>query len=268
MKKHCVLIQAHKEIDYFIRFAEINKHVKFYVHIDNKSDCQSYQPYENVFFVQDNIDVNWGGWSQVQATLQLIELALQNEENYYFHFCSGEDVILQEFSDIQEDWHMNFCDAIMLESEYSSRHQYRRNFSFIHADTRWQRSITGKVLTKIYQYYNTIIPNQQNALYGSSWFSMNRQHAEIINKTSSQYEQSFKKNLCPDEHFFQYLAHNNNLNVANMNKRFIIFDKSYHNGNSPLYLNHQQIIEAKEKGFWFARKVDRSMALAFLKNHH
>lgn len=263
--KHCVLIQAHKDASYFLEFARLNEQVNFYIHIDKKSTYIPISLYKNVFIVKNPINVNWGGWSQVQATLLLINLALQNQDNNYFHLCSGEDVILQEFSDIQEDWHTNFCDAIMLESEYCSRHQYRRTFNFIHADTCWQRSITGKVLTKIYQYYNTIIPNQQNALYGSSWFSMNRQHAEIINKTSSQYEQSFKKNLCPDEHFFQFLAYDNDCKVANTNKRFIVFDKKHNNGNSPLYLNYQQIVEAKENGSWFARKVDKKTALEFLQ---
>ena len=266
--KHCILIQAHKDISYFLEFARLNEQVNIYVHIDKKSNYVPAITHKNVFIIKNPINVYWGGWSQVKATLLLIEFALQNEENYYFHFCSGEDVILQKFSYIEADWRHNFHHSVMLESEYSYKHQYRNRFNYIHANTKLQRSILGKILTQLYKKLNEVIPSDENTLYGSSWFSLKRDHAEMFNSVSPSYKSLFKKKLCPDEHFFQLLAKDSNIKIANDNKRFIVFDKKYKNGNNPYYLNNEDLLSAKECGFWFARKVDKNIALQFLKGSY
>lgn len=268
MKKHCILIQAHKDISYFLEFARLNEQVNIYIHIDKKSSYIPTTTHKNVFIIKNPINIYWGGWSQVEATLLLIKTALKNEDNKYFHFCSGEDIILQDFSYIESDWNHGFHHSAMLESEHSSKHQYRIRFDYIHADTNWQRSVFGKVLTKISQSLNKIVPSSKKSLYGSSWFSLKRNHAEILDSNSPAYKLFFRKKLCPDEHFFQFLAEDNNIKIANNNKRFVVFDKKYNNGNNPRYLDSDDVLYAKECGFWFARKVDKNIALRFLKNNY
>ena len=266
--KHCILIQAHKDIDYFLEFAHMNKQINFYVHIDKKSDSDSISFQKNVFFVKNPVKVRWGGWSQVEATLLLIDLALQNEENGYFHLCSGEDVVLQDFNKIEYEWQNKFIHSAMIESSYSKKHQYRTRYNQVHADTDWQRSVLGKLLTKLYKYLNSIVPNINYPLYGSQWFSLTRKDALVLNSVSIRYKKLFKKKLCPDEHFFQFLADNNDVKVANDNRRHIVFNEKYNNGNSPQYLEIESLLSARDAGFWFARKVKQDVALGFLYNYY
>jgi len=268
MMKHCILIQAHKDIDYFLEFARLNEQINFYVHMDKKSNFSSTTSQKNIFFVENSINVNWGGWSQVEATLLLFELALQNEENYYFHLCSGEDVILQSFSEIEYQWQNKFINSAMMEASYSAAHQYRMRYNQIHADTEWQRNLLGKALTKLYKYMNILTPSSHYPLYGSQWFSVARNQALLITSASVEYKDFFKKKLCPDEHFFQLLTLEKNIPISNNNRRFIVFKEQYNNGNSPLYLSIESLLSARESKFWFARKVKKDIALNFLHNHY
>lgn len=265
--KHCILIQAHKDIEYFLEFARLNEKVNFYVHMDKKSNFHLNTLHKNVFFVKNSINVYWGGWSQVEATLLLIDLALQNEENCYFHLCSGEDVVLQNFNQIEYEWQNKFTHAAMIEASYSKDHQYRTRYNQIHADTKWQRSLSGKLLTKLYKYLNILIPSSNYQLYGSQWFSITRSQALLINNVSIEHKDFFKKKLCPDEHFFQFISNEKNIPIANCNKRFIVFKEEHNNGNSPLYLNNEDLLSASKFGFWFARKVRKDVALSFLHNY-
>jgi len=266
--KHCVLIQAHKDIDYFLEFARLNGNTNFYVHMDKKSKFNLTISHKNVFIVENSINVRWGGWTQVEATLLLFELALQDKENYYFHLCSGEDVILRSFSKIEYEWQKKFTHSAMIESSYSVAHQYRTRYDQIHADTDWQRSLSGKLLTRLYKYLNILIPSSDYPLYGSQWFSVTRNQALLINKASKKHKDFFRKKLCPDEHFFQLILNEKSIPIANCNRRFIVFEKEYKNGNSPLYLNDEDLLSASEVGFWFARKVEKDIALNFLYNHY
>lgn len=266
--KHCILIQAHKDIDYFLEFAHLNEQTNFYIHMDKKSNFNLTTSQKNVFFVKNSINVYWGGWSQVEATLLLIDLALQNEENYYFHLCSGEDVVLQKFNKIEYEWQNKFTHAAMIESSYSKKHQYRTRYNQPQANKNWQISLAGKLVTRLYKYLNTVVPNSDYPLYGSQWFSITRNDALIIDSMSKQHKSLFEKKLCPDEHFFQFLVNKSDIRVANNNRRIIIFDEKHNNGNNPLYLDSKDLLSAKEAGFWFARKVNRDVALNFLHNHY
>ena len=79
--KHCLLIQAHKDVGYFLEFARLNEQANVYIHIDKKSTDIPTPVYKNVFIVKNPINVYWGGWSQVEATLLLSKTALLNKEN-------------------------------------------------------------------------------------------------------------------------------------------------------------------------------------------
>ncbi|MFW2176552.1 MULTISPECIES: beta-1,6-N-acetylglucosaminyltransferase [unclassified Moraxella] len=275
MKKHAVLIQTHKPIDYFIELAKRTPNVNFYVHFDKKCDDSLLTQYENlanIVIINHRIDVKWGGFSQVKATLALFDTAFANTDNQFFHLISGEDVVLQDFDTIEQNWKMQFNFAMMLTCELAPRYGYRFRSDTLHADTDWQRQFIGKVLTKGYQGLAKLSPYQQSVYFGSQWFSVTREDWAKILPFVDEYRQFFERKLVPDEHFFQTIIKEKlgqekaDLTVANDNKRFIIFDKAVNNGNSPLYLDLPKLQQAKNDGFWFARKVDKAVAMGWLEN--
>lgn len=270
MKKHALLIQAHQDISYFIKLAKIQPNVNFYVHMDAKSnyfpDAETAQ-LANVFLLKDRITVRWGGFSQIEATLKLFEIAFANKENAYFHLLSGEDVVLQPFEVIEKQWQQRFDFQAMMTCEMAPEYAYRFIMDSPHADSNWQRQLTGKIITKLQQGVAKIKPYHSPIYFGSQWFSVTRADWEKIVSFTDEYSDFFRHKLVPDEHFFQTLITGkltNQIRLSNDNRRQIIFDKNVNNGNSPIYLDLSKLERAKFDGYWFARKVKKDVALTWL----
>lgn len=290
MKKHAVLVQAHQDISYFIKLAKIQPNVNFYVHMDAKSDYfldPETAQLANVVLLSDRISVRWGGFSQIEASLKLFETAFANEDNAYFHLLSGEDVVLQPFEVIEKQWQQWFDFQTMMTCEIAPQYAYRFIMDSPHADSNWQRQLTGKIITKLQQGVAKVKPYHSPIYFGSQWFSVTREDWEKIVPFTDEYSDFFRHKLVPDEHFFQTLIcekltqqnqteqeHSqqqqsqknsaNQLRVSNNNKRLIVFDKAINNGNSPIYLDLLKLERAKFDGYWFARKVKKDVALTWL----
>lgn len=290
MKKHALLIQAHQDISYFIKLAKSQPNVNFYIHMDAKSDyfpdAETAQ-LANVFLLKDRITVRWGGFSQIEATLKLFETAFAHEDNAYFHLLSGEDVVLQPFEVIEKQWQQRFGFQAMMTCERAPQYAYRFIMDSPHADSNWQRQLTGKIITKLQQGVAKVKPYHSPIYFGSQWFSVTRADWEKIVPFTDEYSDFFRHKLVPDEHFFQTLIceklnqqnqieqehsqqqHSqknsaNQLRLSNNNKRLIVFDKAINNGNSPIYLDLLKLERAKFDGYWFARKVKKDVALTLL----
>ncbi|ELA08390.1 hypothetical protein MOMA_07511 [Moraxella macacae 0408225] len=271
-QKHALLVQAHKNVDYFIRLADYEKNLNIYVHLDKKSDeftrLKSQNLPTNFYLIEERISVFWGGFSQILATLTLFDKAMSLPENQFFHLVSGEDVLLQPIEMIEKNWQAIYNFAPMITCKQNQSYNYRFLCNAIHADTDWQRQIVGKILTKMQQLFAKIyllVVNPKPVYFGSQWFSITRSDWQKILPFLHKYEQFFVKKLVPDEHFFQtLLRQETQISLSNINKRYIIFDKKINNANSPIYLNFAQLQQAKQQGNWFARKVNQDVATAWL----
>ncbi len=270
MKKHALLIQAHQDISYFIKLAKIQPNVNFYVHVDAKSDyfpdAETAQ-LANVVLLSDRVSVRWGGFSQIEATLKLFETAFANEDNAYFHLLSGEDVVLQPFEVIEKQWQQRFDFQAMMTCERAPQYAYRFIMDSPHADSNWQRQLTGKIITKLQQGVAKVKTYHSPIYFGSQWFSVTRADWEKIVPFTDEYSDFFRHKVVPDEHFFQTLIAEkltNQICLSNDNRRQIIFDKNVNNGNSPIYLDLLKLERAKFDGYWFARKVKKDVALTWL----
>ena len=270
MKKHALLIQAHQDISYFIKLAKIQPNVNFYVHMDAKSrdfPKTDLENLANVILLSDRVSVRWGGFSQIEATLKLFETAFSNDDNAYFHLLSGEDVVLQPFEVIEKQWQQRFDFQAMMTCEMAPQYAYRFIMDSPHADSNWQRQLTGKIITKLQQGVAKIKPYHSPIYFGSQWFSVTRADWEKIVPFTDEYSDFFRHKLVPDEHFFQTLITEkltNQIRLSNDNRRQIIFDKNVNNGNSPIYLDLSKLERAKFDGYWFARKVKKDVALTWL----
>lgn len=268
MKRIAILILAHKPIPYIELIAKNNPELFFYVHIDKKSDFDFLsKENKNLTYIDHRVDVKWGGFSQVQATLNLFKTALQDSKAEFFHFISGEDVFLYSNQTLIKNLSWD-NDQIYMQMVLSRDHQYRVRFMAFHAEKKWQRNFFGKVFTFFLKILNKVIPTKKKIWFGSSWFSIRREEIErIIENISCEDIKYFQKRLNPDEHFFQYMVQKAGLLSkisADGNKRFIVFDKNYHNGNNPLYQNADVLMSvSKEEKYFFARKVDFKSQILF-----
>lgn len=261
-----ILILAHKRIDYFLNLAKNNPDIFFYIHFDRKSKL-AYEnlSLKNIFFITQRFDIKWGGFSQVNATLELFRIALKNPEVEFLHLVSGEDIVLSKDRDLLSNlkWDSN---EIFMELLNSKRHRFRVRFFAPHVEKKWQRKIAGKALTFGLKILDKILYTNKFFWFGSNWFSIRRSELEIIlSNLSIDDINFFKKRLNPDEHFFQYLVVKSNLThqiSSSGNKRLIVFDKNYNNGNNPIYLS-ADVLECNfsRKKYFFSRKVNADLQI-------
>ncbi|NNP75074.1 glycogen branching protein [Acinetobacter sp. Ac_3412] len=260
MNKVAILILAHKPIKYFEALAKENKSVNFFVHMDKKTNFEN-SYIENLVFLNDDlrVDVRWGGFSQVQATLNLFSFVIENTECDYIHLVSGEDILLSSNNNIYDSLTWQSSD-IFMELNNSLSHRFRVRFFAPHVETTWQRKPFGKLLTFALKILDRILFTNKKFWFGSNWFSIRRNELKILLESISQKDINlFQHRLNPDEHFFQHLVVKSGLQhlvSADKNKRYIIFDKKYNNGNNPLYFDAENLLILKNaRDFFFARKV-------------
>lgn len=271
--KSAVLILCHSPIPYVAKLASYERDVNFYIHVDSKIDIEKIKQdfsteTNNVYWIENRINIQWGGFSIIQAILTLISMALENNENKYFHLISGNCVFLVDIPIIAERMSTYPREAIFLELASSVRRRYRIRFNVPHADTKYQRALLGRFLTKFYQLMDKLIsPNTEiikKAPFGNMWFSANiegmKKLLAIVTEETKNY---FRHKLVPDEHFFQYLIIKNNLeNYIYNNKRYIYFIGS---ANHPENLYLEDLIDIDSSEYWIARKVNKDVALNYLK---
>lgn len=260
-----ILVVAHKSIDYFIKLAKIHSNIDFFIHLDSKLDKQIVFKYDNLFILDKRIDVRWGDFTQIEAMLLLLERASQCSQAQFFHLISGEDVILCKDNVMEQHLSWN-NDEIFMELKESKKHDYRR-FNAWHAGTIWQRKWLGKISTLALKILNQCV-KKTPFWFGSQWFSIGRENLlQLLEAITPEDLDFFRKKLVPDEHFFQYMLVKIGLQhkiSPVMNQRFIHFDKRYKNGNSPIYLNLQKLMDISEQNqYFFARKCHLETQINF-----
>lgn len=85
--------------------------VEFFLHVDQKSDIEADITHRNdIHFVKESIDVQWGHYSQIECILKCFALIKQHGKFSYIHIISGQDmplasneVILDFFKENQGD---------------------------------------------------------------------------------------------------------------------------------------------------------------------
>ncbi|MDK4680979.1 beta-1,6-N-acetylglucosaminyltransferase [Kingella negevensis] len=262
------LILCHRAPTHILTLAQRHPTEQYYIHYDAKAPLiklDSLKNQLNIHIVRNRIDVNWGGFSMIEATLVLIQAALANKNNRHFHLMSGDCVPLKTPEQLAQICQMQPENTVWLHSKNTPHLRYRTRFNAPHADTKWQRKLIGKILTRSLKIADKLIPSSETCLSGSQWFSANRAALQILfNESLGDPTAFFEKKLVPDEHFFQHIVAQNSgsLNHINDNHRFIRFAE---NANHPDALTLDDLWAAQRQDFWFARKVSPENIERFLQ---
>ncbi len=279
IKKTAVIILTHKNVSYIEHLCKTYKQVNFYVHMDLKKDVLYKQlkekevSIENLFLVSERYKVNWGGNSQVRATLAALNEAFLQEENFYFHLISSECLPLKNFDEMVNEWELSYQNKILMEYVPNGKQCWRLKRVAPHADTLFQRKIVGKLLTKAVKFVPFIFPKtmikKDERVYGSNWMSLQRFDLKnILHYCDKKNISEFEGVLCSDEHFFQVMIKRSGLEsqVINNNLRYVHWLTSKTNPN---YLSLGEIENiSKTKKYWFARKVRQEISIKYLNEHY
>ncbi|GHV09035.1 hypothetical protein FACS1894160_4300 [Bacteroidia bacterium] len=114
--KHAYLLLTHKNPTQLVQLISALQAENSYlfIHVDGKStkvynalQCLIELP-RNVFICEERKNVSWGGFSQVEATMQLINMLVNSNINPdYVHLISGQDFPLKSASEIDNFFAQN-----------------------------------------------------------------------------------------------------------------------------------------------------------------
>lgn len=207
MNKICFLIAAHKNYNQTMRLINhLKKDFDLYVHIDKKSALKI-DSFDNVK-IYKKFKVHHGGFSQIIATLFLMEEAIKNDYDRYI-FISAQDVPLKNNFEIKNFFENNDKEYLSYQNIKDNEGLYNEMSFRLNAYNLgfWYRKLLSR---KIRETISNIpfIKRQtpENIYYGSSWWNLTKNAVSYILKfvkENQNYLERFKYTWGSDEFFFQ-----------------------------------------------------------------
>lgn len=275
MYKQAYLIIAHRYDETFktlLRMLDSEEN-DIFIHMDIKNkqfrqeECKELIQHGKIFFTE-RTNVSWGGYSQINSELLLLEAAvMQNHYNYY-HLLSGQDLPIKSAEYIKKFFIKNqgkefvcFDKEIF---ECYDRVQYCYPFQeMIGRDRKCFWGRLAAVLT-IFQKIFRIRRNQSIVFQkGANWFSITDDLARYVIQQKKWIEAVFSNTICCDEVFlqtiiinsrfkekiYQFAEKNNNTEEASM--RMVDWKRG-----GPYVFQRGDYQELTQSQMLFARKFD------------
>ena len=274
------LLLVHKnpdQVNAFLKQIARDGRADVYVHVDKKSPeavLEGIAGGPNVHVLSERIEVTWGDFSMIDATLLLLRKMRGSGRSYDF-VClnSGQDLLVKD--GLAEHLARNrgaiFMDPGRIEPGDPRSSSWR---------IRWPRVTRNRFdsplhpfrllragLGRLYSWGVNLCPNPR-ALpdhhvfhRGSQWFCLPGEAAgymlDYLDRNPACYE-VFKEALVPDMSFFHTLIMNSPYaeRVAGEILTYLNFGKSYKDNNHAVVLTMKDVPDIEKSGKYFARKFD------------
>lgn len=228
----------------------------FFVHIDEKSDFRKFSSIaeDQVFFSQRRIPVHWGEFSQIEATMLLLDEALFSSDYDYFVFLQGSTYPLRSGTYIQRFLEQNrgleFMNAVKMPAP--GYPLFKINTRRYPSDKPLRR-FALRALAKLglaQRDYRKYLPGIE-AYAGHACWALTRDACTYIRRFAASnvhFVEYFRNTFAPDESFFHTIIGNSPFR-ANLRKNLVYADWSASKGDHPSLLNdkHLRFFEAREK---------------------
>lgn len=224
MKKIAYLILAHADPKHFEKLVNaINYNARFFIHLDAKSDIKKFEQLSlpgDLVFIKDRVRVSWGSISMVDATLNLMQEALNSGEDFtHLVLLSGADYPMQSNPVIYDTFARNpqheFIKYIDMRQSAHYIKQIKQKWfkeQLFHTSNKFLRNCdkTIRQLANKLQLHNrwdnAVVP-----YFGSQWWAFTPGCANYILKyvkDQPEYYNNNKHSFSPDEHFFHTVVGN------------------------------------------------------------
>lgn len=248
--------------------------IYFYIHVDKKSgiDRETITG-KNVYVLSkdSSVDIQWGGFGMIEATLRLIETISQAALKFdYIWLMSGQDWPLHSANEIIEYVEQHGGEdfiEILPSNEAFERGYFKRNELYY---PNWMVSnelhikiikhlfwlVTGgKKATRLFKRKSRI----EKFYYGSQWWLLSSKTVNCMMSflhNNEWFIDYFKNSLVPDESFFQTLY--GMITSVSGAKPAVCFVNWKSNQNSPEVITSDDINKIKEikSNYLVARKFD------------
>lgn len=280
-----IIILAHKDISQVIRLsALLSQRFKIYIHLDKKvvlssTDKQQLNSLKVNYF--SLVNVNWGAWSIVQATILSMEKVLKNQNIEYIHVISGQDWPLQnlqkiyDFYDHNSHLYMEYAPAQGLKKSGEPIINWQKYY--FDYDKIKRKTFYGKVYHRLSMLIQAMMRVNKFKKYhfkgtiftGSQWVDLPRDAVQYLIDYVHQHTaimQIFKTGFCSDEFWMQTILLNASQfekRLVNNNYRFIKWKKQH--DSYPAILDDSDYEEIKKSNAFFGRKFDFKYSKSLIK---
>ena len=222
MKKQAICIQCHNKPEQINLIIDTFPKEKFdfYIHIDSKANILEKIKRANNVVLTNKINVEWGKFSQVEATLEMFKL-IESECYSYVHLISGNDFMAKSPEDIY-----NFFDSSNKQYIQSEKLPLKGSWSKGGLDRyqiyypQWFIARPNKIFRRMLRvayrevvlrtgWFKRKIYPVENFYGGSQWFSITGSCLGWMMsylENNPEYIEFFSNALCSDEMFFQTLV--------------------------------------------------------------
>jgi hypothetical protein len=221
--KIAYLILAHNNPEHLLRLIHSlsTTDSSFFVHIDKKTPFFSFERIRapNVFFAKRRLEVHWGEFSLVEATLHLVQQALDNPCGCdYLVLLSGVDYPLQSPRYIENFFQKNrgreFINLVTMPCEAAGKHISRLTGYHLQSTSALNRLLkqtvcNTRLLRRRRNYRNFL--KGLTPCAGSQWWALSREACHyILRFTEAEPDicDFYRNTLIPDEMFFQTILGN------------------------------------------------------------
>lgn len=240
MGKHAYLIMAHDQFEQLKKLILLldDPRNDIYVHVDAKSRDFNPDQFENLTlkaglcFIKRK-RVTWGAYSQVNCELELLDIAIKENHDYY-HLLSGADLPIKNQNEIHCYFEKNrgtefldFHEAVMETKNYRDRIQIYHFLQELVGNKK-SDSIVFKIewdLLKLQDLLHIDRLKASNFVLqkGTNWFSITHALAQYAVSNAPQIRKMYKLTKCADEVFLHTLAWNSKFrdHIQSDSKRFI-----------------------------------------------
>lgn len=278
-EKHAYLIEAHQnlwQLEQLLKCLDY-KHNDIYLHIDAKSSLlneylqSEIELEDSRLAVVPSVKVSWGGYSQIQAELNLLRFAHSKGPYARYHLISGADLPLVS----QPEMHRYFD----LNSRYEYVHYdycypaklFRNRMGLYHflQDSMGRGNIAQRTAESILLAFQKAmqVNRIRNVAFelgkGANWFSITEDLARHVLDREHWIKQTFKFTKCCDEVFLQTIVLN-----SPFCKRRYFDDREGRYGNmravdwrrgNPYIWRTSDYDALMGSGYMFARKFDSNV---------
>lgn len=243
--------------------------IDVFIHVDSKNENirEDIEKSDGVYLLpkKDCVDVQWAQFSEVKATLNLLNAAISEGGYSHYFLISGQDFPLKSIGKIvrflNERKDENFIDCALIK-----RFEKRNDIYFprmVIGRRIWQKILKGILVYSTGRWNQTfsiikrLKPANVQYYFGSQWWCLNDAMVKWIYnflENYPEYIKLFKHSLCPDECFFQTLVMNSPF--ANTTKPYLHYIKWEKGKSSPKTLTTIDYEELKKAEKLIARKFD------------
>lgn len=220
MYRQAYLIIAHRYDETFktlLRMLDCDEN-DIYVHMDLKNkqfdedDCRKLIKKSSIYFTK-RTSVTWGGYSQIDSELILLEMATAHGKYNYYHLLSGQDLPIKSNNEIMNFFkkHQGVEFVAFDKEKFNCDDRVRYFYPLQEMVGRNRKSFLGRI-SSVMTLFQKIAHLKRNAKIqfqkGPNWFSITDDLARYVIERKEWIKKAFHDTICCDEVFLQTIVIN------------------------------------------------------------